>query len=1123
MIDPVFYDASGRRGRWVTGIAALVAAVLLAGFGWLGWTIARVDARPAPRVAPAITAPRGLQVAARPDAERGAWLPARRPVADYAPSVLGFYMPWDAPSRQSLAAHVGQIDWLVPGLATVTGDGHRFAYESDAYLHRVIDGAARKPRLLPMVQNARDDGSWDGAATARLLADPAARHAFARQLVAMVQAERGDGVMLDLESLPAGAHPDYRRFLTELHTAFAPRGWVVTLAVPVADPEWDLRAYAAVADRLVLMAYDEHWMGGTPGPIASQPWFARVVDQAVAAAGPDKAIVAIGSYAYDWAGAKTEPLSVAAAWARAERAGTVPRFDDASGNFHFAYTDGGVDHQVWMLDAVSAANQMRVLERSAPAGVALWRLGSEDPQFWSAIQPDARPTLDALPALADVDVRGTGEVMRLDGHARAGRRSAYYDADSLIRTARYDALPTADVVQRVGAHRRLVALTFDDGPDPVWTPRLLDILKREGAPATFFVTGTNALGQGDLLRRIVAEGSELGNHSTTHPDLGRRSENMVALELNATQRLVEAYTGRAMRLFRPPFLGDADPDRRDELHATRVAAGMGMLTVGLNVDPLDWRAPGAAAIVARTIAQVEAGTTARPAQIVLLHDAGGDRTQTVAALPGIIRGLRARGYELVGVSRLAGLSRDQAMPLLAGQQQVEAVGTRGLFAGLAGMRDLLGGLFVAIIAIGMARAVGLTALAWRVRHRGGPPPAPAHLVPGFVSVLIPAFNEARVIEASVRRILASTGIRIEVIVIDDGSTDGTSAIVSDRFGIDPRVRLLTLANGGKARALNTALGVAKGDVVIALDADTQFEPDTVARLARWFADPALGAVAGNAKIGNTINLITRWQAVEYVTAQNLERRALAALGAITVVPGAVGAWRRTALDAVGGYPVDTLAEDQDLTIAIQRAGWRVACDVDAVAWTEAPENARALFRQRFRWAYGTLQCRWKHRDLIGCGRPRGLALIGLPQAILFQLLFTLVAPLIDLALVASVGGTLWRLGERGWAEAGGDALVVAGFWAAFTAVEMACGWVAFRLDPREGRFPALRLLMQRFGYRQLLYAVVLRAVAAALTGPKIGWGKLERSGAATIAEPMSPPAATPIPLRPRPVALPEAA
>ncbi|HEX8421037.1 MAG TPA: polysaccharide deacetylase family protein, partial [Sphingomonas sp.] len=661
-------------------------------------------------------------------------------------------------------------------------------------------------------------------------------------------------------------------FLAELRTRFAGRGWQVMIAAPVADPTWDLGAYAAVVDRVVLMAYDEHWMGGSAGPIASQPWFARVVADAVAEVGRQKAIVAIGNYAYDWAADATTPLSVTDAWALARRARTIPRFDAASGNWQFAYRAGGRDHQVWMMDAVVANNQLCAIERTGAAAVALWRLGSEDPKLWSVLRGDARATGGRIDAPPGITVHGHGELMRLDEAATPGQRIVQVDGAGLIRSAALRRLPGTDVVQRTGAHRRLVALTFDDGPDARWTPRILDVLKRFGAPATFFVTGTNALGQGELLRRIIAEGSELGNHSTSHADLSSRSPATVRLELNATERLVEAYTGRALRLFRPPFLGDADPDRSDELHATRVAAALGYVTVGLNVDPLDWQSPSAGEIAARTIAQVEAGTAERPAQIVLLHDAGGDRSRTLAALPAIIEGLRGRGYILVGVSRLAGLTRDQAMPRLDGHQSSSATSMRFMFDGVALARNGLGALFVLLIAIGIARATAIGALALAVHRRQRPSDPLPHLVPTSVSILIPAFNEARVIEASVRRILGSQGVRLDVIVIDDGSTDGTGDIVARAFGIDPRVRLLSLPNGGKARALNAALDIAKGDIVVALDADTQFEPGTVARLLRWFADPAIGAVAGNAKIGNAVNLLTRWQAVEYVTAQNLERR-----------------------------------------------------------------------------------------------------------------------------------------------------------------------------------------------------------------------------------------------------------
>src|SRR5207302_8916391 len=285
---------------------------------------------------------------------------------------------------------------------------------------------------------------------------------------------------------------------------------------------------------------------------------------------------------------------------------------------------------------------------------------------------------------------------------------------------------------------------------------------------------------------------------------------------------------------------------------------------------------------------------------------------------------------------------------------------------------------------------------------------------------------------------------------------------------DPRVHLIKLENGGKARALNNGLEIARSEIVIALDADTQFEPDTIARLARWFADnERLAAVAGNAKVGNRINIATKWQALEYVTAQNLERRALARLGAMMVVPGAVGAWRKRAILEVGGYPPDTLAEDQDLTIAVQRAGWTVAYDQSAIAWTEAPQSFQQLARQRFRWAFGTIQCVWKHKRMLISGRPRGLAWIGLPQTVLFQLLFAAISPIIDLALLVSVISTVTSIHEHGYTAVQGDLYRVAFFWLLFAAIDLTAGFIAFALERRENWSLMAWLIPQRFGYRQV--------------------------------------------------------
>ncbi len=1104
MHRPVFHDPTGRRGRWTGWSLALLVLLVVAAVSALAFTIFEMPVPPPLpwRSEQARLHSLGDRVGAQ---HRGLrlfghdWLPKHAlAAANGHQLVTGFYVPWDDTSRASFAAHAGELDWVMPAAASVTGPGHRFVAEPDPRFEAILADARHKPAVLPMVQNA-SGSEWDGPGLAALLHDPAAAARLLDNCERLVAARHGAGITFDFEELPRSAQADYLRFLDAANRRFGLRGWVVTAAVPVGDPDWNLGAFARVTDRLFLMLYDEHWATGDPGPIASQAWFVQRLQQAIRQTGPDKAIATIANYGYDWTPGRTaEALSVEEAWLSARDSQAPIRFDPASGNASFDYDEDGTPHHVWLLDAASGWNQLRAAHLEGVAGVALWRLGSEDPGLWRAFaaftQQAAPPDLSTLASSTNVDVEGNGEILRIAATPTLGHRSVAADGSGLIRSESYDTLPSPYVVQRTGDRAGLVALTFDDGPDPDWTPAILDVLREKHVPATFFVIGDNVLGEQGLLERIVAEGHELGNHSYTHPNFATLSDGETRFELNTTERLIEAYTGHRTRLFRAPYFGDAEPTTADELGPALAAQNDGYVNVGLHVDPDDWALPGTDEIVRRTVAGVEAANAERSGQIVLLHDGGGDRQQTLEALPQIIDRLRARGYRFVPVSQLAGLSHAQVMPEIQGGDLVAVRIDVAIFTSLAWLNKALAALFMLAIALGLARALSLTWLAARGKAEQAPP-----LPKGrgrLISVLIPAFNEAKVIEASVRRVLASERVRLEVIVIDDGSTDATSAIVMAAFAGERRVKLLTLPNGGKAAALNRGIALARGDIIVALDADTQFEPLTIARLARWFRNPKTGAVAGNAKVGNRVNLVTRWQAVEYVTAQNLERRALARLNAIMVVPGAVGAWRRKALEDVGGFPVDTLAEDQDLTIAVQRAGWRVANDVEAVAWTESPQSLRTLAQQRFRWAFGTLQCLWKHRRALRDGKPRGLARIGMPQAWAFQVLFSLISPMIDLALLFSLVMTWGRVSQHGWAQTHSDLGRMAFFWILFVTVDLVCGWLAFRMDKRERRFPGLLLIAQRFVYRQLMYWVVLKAVSAAIRGRWVGWGKLERTGRA---------------------------
>jgi cellulose synthase/poly-beta-1,6-N-acetylglucosamine synthase-like glycosyltransferase/spore germination protein YaaH/peptidoglycan/xylan/chitin deacetylase (PgdA/CDA1 family) len=1129
---PIFYDPSGqRRKRFKLAIALFALLVILAATALFATIVvgspepplpvALEHGAPLPPPRTTLISRAGKQInraianllgTKPPSPRKASTIKAFAAAGQSQPLTVGFYVPWDESSTASLQRHIGDLDWLAPMWVTVVGPQHRFNVTPDPDARAVIDSAPNRPLLLPVVQNYVN-GQADPAGAEALLADPRLRKAFLDRFQAFLLSVHASGAVFDFEELDPVGRAHYLQLLQEARRRFAPRKWLVTVAVPVGE-NWNLSAFAAVSDKLFLMAYDEHSNDSAPGPIASQGWWAGNLAAALRHIPAGKAIVTIGNYAYDWHDGSGEPLNVEEAWQRANDNDVKPSFDRASGNSSFAYTDdSGKPHTVWLLDAASAYNELSLLDRAGIHQVALWRLGAEDPSLWSIFGRSVKPPrqlggLEQLPVGTDPDVEGPGEILRITAVPAEGIRHVQRGGNRLITNVDFAQLPRSFIVTRTGYRPGVVALTFDDGPDPRWTPQILSILEAKHVPATFFIVGENALTNRGLLQREVRDGDEVGSHTYTHPNLATVSKTQVLFELNTTQRLFQAFTGRTLKLFRAPFFGDAEPTTNDEIVPVLDAQNRGYISVGLHVDSEDWQRPGPAAIVNNVLSRILSApptcdNTSDPQcsrNVVLLHDSGGDRSETVAALPIIIDQLRARGYTFVPVSELAGLSRDQAMPVLSPSDRLAARTDFAVFELLSFTIEALKVLFSVALTLGIARAIALTALALLSAKREASRPRPPIDPDTLVTVLIPPFKEERVIERSVRQVLDSDNVQLEVIVIDDGSKDRTSDIVLEHFGDNPRVRLVQLENGGKARALNHGLELAKGELVIALDADTQFEPDTIARLARWLvADGTLGAVAGNAKVGNRVNLVTKWQALEYVTAQNLERRALARLGGMTVVPGAVGAWRKAAIMEVGGYPPDTLAEDQDLTIAIQRAGWKVAYDQSAIAWTEAPQSLHQLARQRFRWAFGTIQCVWKHRQILLTDRPRGLAWIGLPQTILFQLIFAAISPVIDLALIVSILSTVTSIHEHGYSAVQGDLRHVAFFWILFAAIDLTAGLIAFALERREQWRLIGWLLPQRIGYRQVMYYVVIKALIQALRGPRVGWTSIKRSGEVKIA------------------------
>jgi len=1018
------------------------------------------------------------------------------------PVIVGFYVNYDDSSYASLKRNLDRIDWLAPEWINLGTDA--VGFYPDEKVFSLLSERQKKLPVLPLVQNYSNQ-VWNTQVLEEWLKSAERREKLVDSLLKVTEDNHFAGVVIDFEEVPSHLQGVLQDFMKSLSEKFHSKNLLVAQAVPFDNPDWDYRAYAERSDYLMLMAYDEHWSVSKPGPIASQQWFEKVLSKRLAELDPHKTIICIGNYGYDWSNRSREAkeLSFQEAVLSARDSEAEIKFDSATMNpfFEFEEEDGSY-HRVWFLDAVTAFNQTQKALAYKPFGFALWRLGSEDPSIWEVfgVNKTLKPDLEGMKRINygyDIDFEGTGEILQVVAYPEEGRRNLKLNDKGEIINESYVKIPSGYVIKRTGDRPGLVALTFDDGPDPVWTPKILDILKAENVKATFFIVGANGEANPDLVRRIVEEGHDIGNHSFTHPNLGETPAKVVDLELNATQRLIQSLTGRGTILFRPPYFGDAEPQTSTEVEPIVEADRLGYITIGLHIDPADWKMPGADVIATRTIDAImnPSEEEEKRGQVVLLHDSGGDRSQTVEALPKIIETLRSKGYQFVTVSELAGIPRDKALPPVAAEEKIVTDVDKIAFSGLWMIEKAVKYIFLLGISLGLLRFLILLSLSFssKLIKRDL-----KKSVQPFVSVIVPAFNESKVISKNLKSLLKSDYPAFEIIVVDDGSTDDTFDVVRSQFQDEKRLSVYRIENSGKAEALNFGIKRAKGDILITLDADTIFMPNTIKELVKYFADERVGAVAGNAKIGNRLNLITNWQAIEYIASQNLERRALQVINAITVVPGAVGAWRRSALEQAGYFQSDTLAEDQDLTIRIRMLGYRIVYADKAIAYTEAPDTVRGLIRQRYRWAFGTLQCMWKHRKAFLNPKFGTLGLLAMPNTWIFQMMFPLVAPLMELAFLVSLIQCAFQFFAHSNEFSLSAFSTVAFYYGLFLLVDALSGLPAFLFEPSERKGLFLYFLTQRFGYRQLGYFVILKSIRSALEGVRVGWNKVERK--ATVLE-----------------------
>ena len=1026
----------------------------------------------------------------------------------YDPLRAAFYVNWDSNSLASLQLHYHDIDLLIAEeLHAFTADGS-LAVDKDPKLDAWLKTLNIELPMMPLLNNY-DGNIWQIQPMADMLASPTARERLETSLVEYAQSHKDAGIAVDFEEIPDASQKNFDTFIRELSIALHAVGLKLMVALPAADWTYDYKSLAAGSDAIILMNYDLHWPESAPGPIVSQDWYLKNLNAIVKMIPPQKIVMGIANYAYDWPSpTKAVPhpvadaLSFQSACVRAKESDATVQFDPASLSPFYNYEDETNNiHNVWMLDALTAYNELRSAERAGVQGTALWRFGTEDPSIWDiwdARRPNdqTRAQLEAIPPGYDLILESTGDLWRITAMPQSGARTFHYDAASDTFTdERLTKYPLSWRIERMGgAQKKVLALTFDDGPDPTWTPAMLNVLKKEHVPATFFVIGVEVDRYPDIVRREYADGDEIGNHTYTHPDFDQASKTQIEFELNLTQRLLESDLGVKTLLFRPPYGIDEEPETAEEVANLPIPQAMGYLLVAGHIDPHDWGEEGGVpppptqVIVARVLDQIHK----LPGNIILMHDGGGNRSHTVAALPQIIDQLKAEGYSFVTVSELLNQTRAQVMPPLSNQEHFFAETDSFIFNLFHWLRLSIAFIFVAGIALVSGRALFIGLLALAEKLRAAPENHPEYQP--VVSVLIPAYNEEAVIADTVRSALASRYPKLEIIVIDDGSADQTSDRVLESFGRDPRVRLIRQVNYGKSAALNHALAEASGEVIITIDADTIVDPDAIPRLVRHFASPRVGAVAGNVKVMNRNRWLTRWQALEYITSQNLEKRAFDLLNCIPVVPGAVGAWRAEAMRACGGFAGDTVAEDTDLTLTIRRHGWKILYDEDAIGHTEVPDTVETLIRQRFRWTFGTLQAVWKHRDAVGRPRYGTLGWITLPNVFLFQILLPLVSPIIDFLFLFSI--LLWGLAQFRFTHlpplwTSDDVIRSLIFFAAFMLIDLLTCVIAFALEKDEDWSLLTPLLIQRFYYRQMMYVVLFRALKEAVQGRPVGWRGVE--------------------------------
>lgn len=1011
----------------------------------------------------------------------------------------GFYVDWDPQAFTSLQNHINEMNMVLPEWFFIDPVSDTLKMD-DAFTEAYNLMKKSGVQIIPILNNVnlQHSSEFDPTILERVLKNPIKKERLLKDIETKLTQLGLQGINIDFEEINSGLKNPIIEFQKELYKRLHAKGLMVTQDVPTDDDDYDLKVLSDYNDYIFLMAYDQHTTDSDPGPISAQQWIEKELDIAAKDIPSSKIVLAIAGYGYDWSDDHTATtISFQEAIANAKEHNATIDFDNSTYNCKYEYTDyDGSHHTVYFMDAASNYNTIRFADEYGTGGVALWRLGAEDERLWTyynrnlsnaaiAKTPFDYNSLSTLDITAEKpDYIDDGEILKVVSSPQKG----IIDIDSnneeqLISEEAYQQLPTGYVIRRSGAVNNQVILTFDDGPDPVYTPQILNILEKEKVPATFFIIGINGEEHLPILKRIYRDGFEIGNHSFTHPNIAAISSIRAQTELEATRLLIESATGRSTILFRAPYNADAEPTKAEELLPIARAQASSYYTVGESIDPEDWNLEeglNADSIYNRVVREYEMRNGSKG--IILLHDAGGDRSATVKALPRIIEYFKSKNVAFTSVGNLLHFSKDQIMPPV--HSNILSINSWVITFFYWVMQVFAIAFWVAII-LGLLKILLMGTLAFiNYLKCKKEKPLLKEFIGGKVSIIVPAFNEEVNAINTVKSLLLQDYKDFEIIFVDDGSTDSTFSKINTAFSGVKNVKVYTKSNGGKASALNFGIGKAIGDYVVCIDADTHLMPDAIRQMMKYFVDKKVVAVAGYVKVGNDKNMITKWQDIEYITAQNFDRFAFDHINCITVVPGAIGAFNREAVLAVGGFTTDTLAEDCDLTIRLLKNGGVIRNCSEAVAVTEAPETLRQFMKQRFRWTYGIMQSFWKNKE--ACFNPSygSLGMVALPNILIFQIILPFIAPIADLLFIFSL---VWS-----WHDSESMHRILL-FYGIFFLVDMAVSVLAF-IFQKEKFSKLFWLIPQRFIYRQLMYIVLFRSIRKAIKGEGQGWGVLNRTG-----------------------------